>query len=154
MVITIQKHGIIYLLLAATVLASSPVFATNGMNLEGYGPIATGMGGASMAYDNGAAAVMNNPATLGMMPEGDRLDVALSYLGPHIKASVPGTSARSSADAFFMPAIGWIKKSGALSYGIGMFSQGGMGTNCVGGVCRTGRLGWSTLGENRFFGRG
>ena len=37
------------------------------MNMEGYGPIATGMGGASMAYDNGTAAVINNPATLGLM---------------------------------------------------------------------------------------
>ena len=27
--------------------------ATNGMLMEGYGPIATGMGGAAMAYDNG-----------------------------------------------------------------------------------------------------
>ena len=35
-------------------------FATNGMNMEGYGPIALGMGGASMAYENGSAATMNN----------------------------------------------------------------------------------------------
>jgi long-chain fatty acid transport protein len=33
------------------------------MNMEGYGPIACGMGGACMAFDNGTAAVMNNPAT-------------------------------------------------------------------------------------------
>src|SRR5512144_526108 len=83
-------------------MASTSVYATNGMNLEGYGPIATGMGGASMAYDNGAAAVMNNPATIGMMPDGNRLDVALGYLGAHVKASVPGVEAKSSADAFFM----------------------------------------------------
>jgi long-chain fatty acid transport protein len=111
-------------------LAAAPaVFATNGMNLEGYGPIATGMGGASMAYDNGTAAVMNNPATLGLMSQGDRLDVALGYLGPHVKASVSGIpNAKSSADAFFMPAVGWVRKAGSLSYGIGLFSQGGMGT--------------------------
>ncbi len=112
----------------AAVLVTSPVYATNGMNLEGYGPIATGMGGASMAYDNGTAAVMNNPATLGLMPEGNRLDVALGYLGPHIKTSGGGQSATSSADAFFMPAIGWVGKSGPYAYGVGVFSQGGMGT--------------------------
>ncbi len=33
--------------------------ATNGMLMEGYGPIAAGMGGASMAYDNGTAAMAN-----------------------------------------------------------------------------------------------
>lgn len=114
-------------------MASTSVYATNGMNLEGYGPIATGMGGASMAYDNGTAAVMNNPATLGLMPEGNRLDVALGYLGPHIKATCnagpcAGADASSSATSFWMPAIGWIQKSGPFAYGIGVFAQGGMGT--------------------------
>ncbi len=112
----------------AAVLVTSPVYATDGMNLEGYGPIATGMGGASMAYDNGTAAVMNNPATLGLMPEGNRLDVALGYLGPHIKTTGGGQEAKSSADAFFMPALGWVGRSGPYAYGVGVFSQGGMGT--------------------------
>jgi long-chain fatty acid transport protein len=121
---------VLFLLLmgSASVLMPAAVFATNGMNLEGYGPIATGMGGASMAYDNGTAAMMNNPATLGLMPEGNRLDVALGYLGPHIKASAGGQEAKSSADAFYMPAIGWVQKSGQMSYGVGVFAQGGMGT--------------------------
>lgn len=113
---------------SASVIISTIVYATDGMNLEGYGPIATGMGGASMAYDNGTAAVMNNPATLGLMPEGNRLDVALGYLGPHVSASVPGMEASSQANAFFMPALGWVQKSGKLAYGVGVFSQGGMGT--------------------------
>ncbi len=104
--------------------------ATDGMNLEGYGPIATGMGGASMAYDNGDAAMMNNPATLGLMPDGDRLDAALGFLGPHVKSTddTSGQSSSSSANAFYMPALGFVKKSGELAYGVGVFSQGGMGT--------------------------
>lgn len=112
----------------ASLVVSAPVYATNGMNLEGYGPIATGMGGASMAYDNGDAALMNNPATLGLMPAGNRLDAALGYLGPHVSAELSGTDAKSSSTAFFMPAIGWVKKPGAIAYGLGMFGQGGMGT--------------------------
>ncbi len=112
----------------ASAVISNVALATNGMNLEGYGPIATGMGGASMAYDNGAAAMMNNPATLGLMPEGSRLDLALGYLGPHVKAEMLGLGANSSADAFYMPAFGWVRKSGQFSYGAGVFSQGGMGT--------------------------
>ena len=126
-----RLSAIVLVVLVGCLSMSLPatVYATDGMNLEGYGPIATGMGGASMAYDNGDAAVMNNPATLGLMPDGNRLDVALGYLGPHIKASAPGApDAKSSADAFFMPAIGWIQKSGQFAYGVGVFSQGGMGT--------------------------
>lgn len=111
------------------------VMATNGMNLEGYGPIAMGMGGASMAYDNGTAAVMNNPATLGLMDDGqNRIDGALGFLGPDVATTVPtgsggsGNAAASSADAFYMPALGWAKRSGKTTYGLGMFAQGGMGT--------------------------
>ncbi len=113
----------------ASVMVSTTVYATNGMNMEGYGPIATGMGGASMAYDNGAAAMMNNPATLGLMAPGDRLDVALGFLGPHVKSTndATGESSTSSGNAYYMPALGWVWKNGPLSSGVGVFSQGGMG---------------------------
>jgi long-chain fatty acid transport protein len=128
-----KKCKVVMLCFAIALVAiSTPAYATNGMNMEGYGPIATGMGGASMAYDNGTAAMMNNPATIGLMPDGNRLDVALGYLGPHVKASIEtpaGTmDASSSGNSYWMPAIGWAKKSGALSYGLGVFAQGGMGT--------------------------
>lgn len=107
------------------------VFATNGMNLEGYGAIARGMGGASMAYDNGLAAMMNNPATLGFLPTGTQaVDFGLGFLSPNVKSSIGGISSTSSADKFWiMPAgIGYATKSGNYTYGIGIFAQGGMGT--------------------------
>ena len=107
--------------------------ATNGMNLEGYGPVATGMGGASMAYDNGSAAVMNNPATIGLMDDGaSRLDVAVGLLAPDITSSMsamPVPDAESSGGPYVMPALGWVTRQGNLSYGVGMFAQGGMGTD-------------------------
>jgi long-chain fatty acid transport protein len=116
-------------IMSASVFISATAYATNGMNMEGYGPIATGMGGASMAYDNGTAALMNNPATLGLMPQGNRFDLALGYLGPHVITRMPGMpDAWSSGNAYFMPALGWVQKSGAFSYGLGLFAQGGMGT--------------------------
>lgn len=113
--------------LAATGFASG-AYATNGMNLEGYGPVAAGMGGASMAYDNGTAAVMNNPATLSLASEGSRLDVAVGMLGPDVTASFGGGSTKSGGDAYYMPAVGYIKTVGNKSYGVALFAQGGMGT--------------------------
>jgi len=102
--------------------------ATNGMNMEGYGATALAMGGASMAYDNGTAAMMNNPATLAMMDEGSNLDLALGFIGPQVNSSAGGTASRSSADMFGGPAFGWIRKQNSLLFGIGMYGQGGMGT--------------------------
>ena len=108
---------------------SVPAFATNGMNLEGYGAVATAMGGASMAYDNGAGAMMNNPATLGLMPQGSGLGVALGFLGPDVSSTHPlYGNASSGGDAYYMPAIGYLMKTGKFTFGAGIYSQGGMGT--------------------------
>ena len=117
-------------MLAAVGLAvPSLAWATNGMVMEAYGPIAAGMGGASMAYDNGSAALANNPATLGLMADGSRLDVMLGFVGPDVTTPM-GTS---RADAFYMPAIGYVKKQGNLAYGAGIYGQGGMGTEYANG---------------------
>ena len=126
----------------ATLLAVPALRATNGMNLEGYGPIATAMGGTSMAYDNGTAAVINNPATLGLQAASARLDLALGMLGPDIKAvNAAGQSAKSQSTAFFMPAIGYTRRAGDLLYGLGVFGQGGMG-------CQYSPDTWRGLGYN------
>jgi long-chain fatty acid transport protein len=121
------------ILLLCSLILTPAAFATNGMNMEGYGPVATGMGGASMAYDNGTAAMMNNPATLSLMQSKARLDVALGMLGPDVKstctvAPCAGQSTDSDGTAYFMPAFGYTRKSGQYTYGLGIFAQGGMGT--------------------------
>jgi long-chain fatty acid transport protein len=108
----------------------SPAFATNGMNMEGYGPVASGMGGASFAYDNGTAGLINNPATLGLMASGtSRLDVAVGGLHPNVTSKMSGMpDADSDGTAYFMPAMGYVRKDGKLTYGAGLMAQGGMGT--------------------------
>lgn len=114
---------------AACALCASPALATNGMDMEGYGPISTGMGGVSQAIEHGTAAVIQNPATLALMPEGQRLDLAIGILGPRVSSSMAGMpEAKSGGTAYTMPAIGYAYKKGPLTYGIAVFSQGGMGT--------------------------
>lgn len=115
--------------LMAIGLVSPMAYATNGMLMEGYGPIATGMGGASMAYDNGTAGMANNPATLGLMSDGSRLDLAVGLLQPEITSKMTGMpDAKSTGTSYVMPAAGWVKKQNGLAYGVGVFAQGGMGT--------------------------
>ncbi len=115
----------------ATAIASivaAPVWATNGMNLEGYGSKATAMGGAGMAYDTGNSAVMNNPATLSMMKSGTaRLGLGIRNLRPDV-TSTGSTSNDSGGSSYFMPSISYIRKRGDISYGMAMLAQGGMGT--------------------------
>ena len=124
-----RKHVAFVLLAAVAMLFAVPAAATNGMDLEGYGPISQAMGGASMAFDQGSAGLMSNPATLGLLPDGaTRVDVALGLLGPSVTSRFPAfnLSADSDATAFWMPAIGALRHRGAMTFGLGVFGQGGM----------------------------
>ena len=110
--------------LAVAALAAGQAWATNGMLMEGYGPIALSMGGAAQAYDNGTAGMMNNPATLMLGANGTRADLALGILGPNVVSG----GAKSDGTSYVMPAAGWVKKNDQFAYGVGIFGQGGMGT--------------------------
>ena len=130
-----MSHKILHLgtALSASLLLTSQAMATNGMLMEGYGPEATAMGGASVALDNGTAGMVNNPATLGMMDAGTaRLDLSLGNLRPDVKSTIPTPqgmiSAKSGGDSYFLPAMGYVRSNGTFSYGAGVFAQGGMGT--------------------------
>lgn len=117
-------------LLAVTLstLFSSTTWATNGMNLEGYGARSSAMGGTGMAYDTGNSAVMNNPATLAMMQEGTaRFGLGVRMLGPDVATYMPGASADSDGTAYYMPSASYMRRSGKLTYGAAVLAQGGMG---------------------------
>jgi long-chain fatty acid transport protein len=68
--------------------------------------------------------MMNNPATLQLGANGTRADIALGVLGPNVTAM----GQKSDGTSYVMPAVGWVKKNDQFSWGVGMFGQGGMGT--------------------------
>ena len=109
---------------ATALMAAGTAWATNGMQMEGYGPTALALGGASMAYDNGTAAMMNNPATLQLGKQGTRADLALGLLGPNVTSM----GEKSGGTSYVMPAFGWVRTQAQYSFGLGVFGQGGMGT--------------------------
>jgi len=50
-------------------------------------------------------------------------------LHPDVTSKMAGMAdAKSDGDAYYMPAVGYARKTGKLTYGIGMMAQGGMGT--------------------------
>lgn len=139
---------------AACCAAAGPALATNGMNMEGYGPVSTGMGGASQAIEHGTAAMAQNPATLALMSPGMRLDLALGVLGPKVASTMTGfPTASSGGTSYTMPAVGFARRQGALTYGVGVFAQGGMGTEYAANTFMAGGSGSpvrSELGVGRF----
>ncbi|MEW6764964.1 MAG: outer membrane protein transport protein [Pseudomonadota bacterium] len=122
---------------AVATLVAAPAYATNGMNMEAYGAKAGGMGGASMAYDSGNSAMMNNPATLALKKQGWDFGVGLTVLQPNVDAQLGGSggpSFGSTGDSYLMPSISIVRKQGKFAYGAGILAQGGMGTEYDGSL--------------------
>ena len=111
-------------------IGATPAFATNGMNLEGYGSKSLAMGGTGSAYDTGNSAAMNNPATLGFMKEGEaEIGFGIRALHPDVDMTFGGHKEDSVANAFYMPSISYMRRDGRISWGAAMLAQGGMGTD-------------------------
>lgn len=55
-----MKKTKLSLAIASVCLLSSPAMATNGMNMEGYGPVSQAMGGTAQAINNGLGGMMCN----------------------------------------------------------------------------------------------
>ncbi|MEA3406393.1 MAG: outer membrane protein transport protein [Pseudomonadota bacterium] len=125
-----MKKTKIALAVAATALMSSQAFATNGMNMEGYGPVSTAMGGTASAYNNGLGGMMNNPATMGMgSKEGNKFQIAVGGLHPDISSEHASGMKSDSEGSFLMPGFGYASKKDGLTWGVGVMAQGGMGTD-------------------------
>ncbi len=117
---------------AVATLVAAPAYATNGMNMEAFGAKAGGMGGASMAYDSGNSAMMNNPATLALRKDGNDIGVGITVLAPNVDFNnlfgQDGMDYSSGGDSYLMPSISYVRNQGKFAYGIGVLAQGGMGT--------------------------
>lgn len=146
----VMKRSMISMGVAA--ILASPAYATNGMNLEGYGAKSAAMGGTSMAYDIGNSGMMGNPATLGLRKEGNNFGLGVTVLQPDVNASIPayGMSSDSEGTSYLMPSISFIRKDGPFTYGVGMFAQGGMGTDYPGTSFLSGGTGLEQRSEVGF----
>ncbi|MBS1189337.1 MAG: aromatic hydrocarbon degradation protein [Rhodocyclaceae bacterium] len=109
--------------------------ATNVFRLEGYGPVSRGMGGTSAAYDVGSAALVANPATLGLATDTSRLDLGFDLVTTSrlkITDTATGETVRSGhkdiTSAYFAPEAGYARRSGNLTWGVGAYAGGGLGT--------------------------
>ena len=109
--------------------------ATDVFRLEGYGAISRGMGGTAVAHDVGPAGMMTNPATLSLMAEGDQAMVGLDLVTTDITVRNKTTGETVSSDThsnnrgpYVAPEAAFTKRVGALSFGVGAFAQGGLGT--------------------------
>ncbi len=128
--------------LIAALAAAAPFIAhaTDGYFSHGYGMVAKGMGGASLAVTGSAFGGANNPATMAF--SGDTFEVGIDLFSPWRTAERTGApdfvglngSADSGSNYFGIPEIAYNHMANAnLSYGITVYGNGGMNTDYSGG---------------------
>ncbi|MFZ2269140.1 MAG: outer membrane protein transport protein [Azonexus sp.] len=115
--------------------AAQQAWATDVFRLEGYGAISRAMGGTAVAHDVGAAGMMTNPATLSLMQNDEEAMLGLDMVTTDIKVkdtttgeSVSSKTHGNNRGPYFAPEAAYTKRLGALSFGLGAFAQGGLGT--------------------------
>src|ERR1022692_4024521 len=128
-----QKLG---LSLFALMLAALPAQAQIGILFTGAGPVNRSMGGASTAAPiDASGALYWNPATISGLPSSS-IDFGVELLYPQTRlgSSITGLGAgsnRGDDGVFAGPSLALVYKpdDSALTYGLGVFTVGGFGTN-------------------------
>ena len=120
--------GVMTVTLLLLVCAGSAL-ATNGMNVIGFGAVSPAMGGADLAMVDNATAMNINPAGI-CLCKAPELGVGLSLLMPQLRHEDHVGNAEDGEDKIFLlPMITYAQPIAGhnLNWGVGIFSQGGMG---------------------------
>lgn len=120
---------IFYLLIFTSLAMPQLLWATNGMNMIGYGAVSNGMGGADLALVDNTTAMNINPAGLagccnGQFSFGDSLMQPRSH-----HQDKHGNDTEANYENFHLPLLAWAQplKKYPFIVGFGFFAQGGMG---------------------------
>ncbi|RTV02851.1 aromatic hydrocarbon degradation protein, partial [Pseudomonas aeruginosa] len=115
-------------------VASSHAAATDGLFLEGFGPISRSMGGTAVAHYVGPASMMVNPATMDLSDSAGELLLGFDLITTDIGArNVETGEYVSSGDhsnnrgPYIAPQFAFIHKISNWTFGAGVFAQGGVG---------------------------
>jgi len=114
---------------ALILLSSILIYAQNGTRLIGFDAVTTGRGGTSTGFFDNPSLIMNNPAGLSFL-KSSQIDLSISLMAPtvHFKNDINNT--KGKANLFPLGCLSYTHKpSGKITYGFGVFTQGGMGAD-------------------------
>lgn len=110
-------------------LASFTLNAQNGTRLIGFDAVTSGRGGTATGFFDNPSLMMNNPAGLSFL-KSSQADLSISVMAPkvHFKNNLNNTSGKNNL--FPLGSLSYAKKhSDKVTYGFGIFTQGGMGAD-------------------------
>ncbi|MGA7263851.1 MAG: outer membrane protein transport protein [Stellaceae bacterium] len=112
-----------------------PAAATDLLSFEGIGTVPRSMGGTALAYDVGGSAMANNVATMLLMPPGQSAESQLNLDAPNtLEVHDLATGEVATTDrwpvfhAYYSPNLDYVWRAGDFGLGVGLFSDGGVGT--------------------------
>lgn len=112
-----------------SILLSGNISAQNGTRLIGYDALTAGRGGVSTGFFDNPSLSMNNPAGLSFV-QSSQIDLGISVMAPtvYFKNDINNTTGKKNL--FPLGCLSYVSKpTGKLTYGIGIFTQGGMGAD-------------------------
>ncbi|MBI5858398.1 MAG: outer membrane protein transport protein [Sphingobacteriales bacterium] len=105
------------------------LFAQNGTRLIGFDAVTSGRGGTSTGFFDNPSLMINNPAGLSFLTS-SRFDISISVMAPKLsfRNAINNTSGKNNL--FPLGCLSYVKKSSEkFTYGLGIFTQGGMGAD-------------------------
>jgi long-chain fatty acid transport protein len=126
-----KPFGISLMTVLCLALFSGTAMATNGMNMIGYGPRSTGMGGAEVAVGADSSASAGNPAGMGISSPRSA-SIGLSVLAPHLSLSDSRNDTDGEDQFFPLPQMSFaqpLSDGSSLIWGLNLYAQGGMGVD-------------------------
>jgi long-chain fatty acid transport protein len=102
-----------------------------GIVVPGVGPINRSMGGTATAAPLDAAGAIHwNPATMSALPSSEVvIGFELLYLSTHVETDFGSTRSDSGVSPLPTLAIAWQPEDSPWTFGLGLFTIGGFGTN-------------------------
>ncbi len=114
-------------ILSMLIILTISLYSTNGMNMIGYGPRSSAMGGISLGLTGDVNSINTNPAGISRI-EGKQLKLGTGLLFPAVKFKNDMNDKEAESAVFMLPNVAYGQKlSDKLTFGFGMYSQGGMG---------------------------
>lgn len=111
------------------VLIASLAFATNGTRMNGFDAKTVGRGGTSIGFFDNGALLYTNPAGISFL-EGSLLDGNFSLMVPGLNFTNSVNAAKGKTNYFPIANLSYVKKDESrLTWGAGVFTQGGMGAD-------------------------
>jgi len=123
----IQRTLLIVTMLVLTVAST---FATHGTRMVGFSARTVGRGGTSIGIFDSPTLMMTNPAGIAFL-SGSVIDANFSLMVPHTHFTNGLNDTKGETNYFPLPGLSYVnhQSENPLTWGIGVFTQGGMGAD-------------------------